>query len=195
MRREQLQAWAKERFLADKELKTLLWERKGIILLVLAALLILFAFWAYLKVMITLAILIVIGFASLLYNRYLRISLGFELILFVTVLAGVKYGPLAAFFVGATALFAIEIFNASFQHSTFVSFTGLALVSITIPIFNDASIVVIGLSMTLLYNAILASGYLLLGSEPWKVGLFAITDILFNSWVFLFLAPKVAGLV
>jgi hypothetical protein len=193
--REAVRVWAKKRFLADKELKNVLWEKKGIIVFVIAAAVLLLFFGSYVRALATIGVLITLGFASLLYNRAIRISLGIELVLMGTVLAGLAYGPLAAFFTGGIALFAAEVFNGSFQHSTLVSFIGLAVVSAAIPVVSASSVSTVGVLMALLYNAVLAPGYLLMGSEPWKVGLFFVTDILFNAWLFILVVPRIAGLV
>jgi hypothetical protein len=138
-------------------------------------------------------LLIIIGFCSLLYNRFLKISLGFELIIFSTVAAGFLYGPLAAFITGAVALFSAEVFNQSFQHATLMSFAGLAAVSLAVPYFAGFGITTLGITMALLYNAVIFPGYLLMGSQPWKCILFSATDIIFNIWVFTSIAPRLLG--
>jgi hypothetical protein len=193
--RAEIKAWAKQRLFTPEQLKRWLWERKGILVLVVAIAIVLIFFWAYIKAIMVMAALILLGFLSLLYNRVIRISLGFELIMLITVLAGVMYGPFAAFFVGATALFAVEVFNQSLQHSTVVSFIGLAVVSFAISYLNEMNISALGIIVTLLYNAVIAPGYLLMGSAPWKTLLFTATDIPFNIWVFLVIAPRLIELL
>jgi hypothetical protein len=193
--RAEIRSWAKKRFFTPQQIKKLLWERKGIIIVAAAAVIVFLFFWVYIKAMVVMAALIILGFCSLLYNRFIRISLGLEFILLVTVLSGVLYGPFAAFFVGAIALFSAEVFNQSFQHSTIVSFIGLASVSFALAHISDMSISALGILMVLLYNAIIAPGYLLMGSAPWKTILFTATDIPFNIWVFLVIAPRLLELL
>ncbi|MBN2454166.1 hypothetical protein JXB11_01330 [Candidatus Woesearchaeota archaeon] len=191
MERNEIRKWAKERVFRYDQLK----KRKRLVFLAVICLALLLFFWAYVKAGIVLLLLILLGFASLLYNKFVRISLGFEFIVLSTVLAGVIYGPLAAFFVGAVALFAAEVFNQSFQHSTLVSFIGLGAVSIAIPLFEGMGITSLGILMAILYNVIIVPGYILLGSQPWKSFLFAATDIPFNIWVFAVIAPKLLELL
>jgi len=193
--RGKLKAWAQERFFEEEGITSVIknWKRLALALVLFIILLVFFG--QYIRFITTVVVLIAIGFASMLYNRVLRISLGVEFILLVTVLAGYKYNPLVAFFVGAVALFSIEVFNSSFQHSTIVSFFGLGVVSLAIPLFADSSITVVGISMALLYNLVIAPGYFVLGSEPWKTVLFVVSDIIFNIWVFIVIAPRLVGLI
>jgi hypothetical protein len=191
-----IRKWAKERTLSYGQLKEYLFQKKGIIAVILAVFLVLFIFRNYVAEIFVITGLIIIGFCSLLYNRFVRVSLGIELVMLSTVTAGVLYGPAAAFITGGIALFAAEVFNQSFQHSTLISFLGIAAVSIAIPFFSPwLSITALGMTMALLYNAIIFPGYLLLGSQPWKCILFSTTDLAFNAWVFIAIAPGIVGFI
>ena len=188
--------WAKGRMLSYGQLRKYLIQKKGIIAVILVVFLLLILFRNLFSEIIVITGLIIIGFCSLLYNRFIRVSLGIEFIMLSTVTAGVIYGPIAAFITGGIALFAAEVFNQSFQHSTIVSFFGIAAVSIATPFFSPwLSIPALGMTMAILYNAIIFPGYILLGSQPWKCILFTATDLVFNAWVFIAIAPKLIGLI
>ncbi|MFH1182322.1 MAG: hypothetical protein V1702_05155 [Candidatus Woesearchaeota archaeon] len=193
---EKMRKWAKERTLSYGQLRKYFIQKKGIITVIAVLLVLLVILRDYVAEIIVITLLIIIGFCSMLYNRFIKVSLGIEFIMLSTVTAGFLYGPLAAFITGGIALFAAEVFNQSFQHSTVVSFLGIAAVSIAMPFFSPwLSITALGITMTILYNAIIFPGYILLGSQPWRCILFTSTDIAFNAWVFVAIAPKLIGLL
>lgn len=193
---KKIREWAKKRTLSYVQLRKFLIQKKRIIAAIAVLLALLFVFRVYVAEIMVIALLIIIGFCSLLYNRFIKVSLGIELIMLSTVTAGVLYGPLAAFITGGIALFAAEVFNQSFQHSTMVSFIGIAAVSIALPFFSPwLGIAALGITLTVIYNAIIFPGYTLLGSHPWKCLLFTSTDLAFNAWIFTSIAPPLIGLL
>ena len=167
-------------------------EKKFIILFVLAALVLLFFFWAYIKTLVVMVFFIILGAFSMIYNRWIKVSVGVEFIMLGLVVTSIVFGRLPGLIVGMVGLFLAEVISERFTYSTFVSFIGIAVVGLTAPnVFHwmDGSITSTGIIMTLLYNAIIMPGYLLLGSNLGRSALFMITHIIFNVWVFSFIAP------
>ncbi|MFH1182321.1 MAG: hypothetical protein V1702_05150 [Candidatus Woesearchaeota archaeon] len=152
-------------------------------------------FFSYVKPLVAIAFFIIIGAASLLYNRFIKVSLGFELIMLVTVLAGFLYGIPAALITGVTAMFLAFLVTGHFTQGSIVSFIGIAAVSLLIPFFKGMGITTAGIILTVVYDAIIAAGYLALGSRIERTALFVATHILFNIWVFMVLAPRIYGLL
>ncbi|MBI2143895.1 hypothetical protein HYU17_01955 [Candidatus Woesearchaeota archaeon] len=172
-------------------------ERRLIALFMLAALVLLFFFWNYIKVIIVMVFFIAIGTVSMLYNRWIKVSLGVELIMVGLVVTSVSFGRLPGLVVGLVGLFLAEVLSERFTYSTFVSFIGIAVVGLAAPnIFHQAdSITSTGIIMTIIYDAIIAPGYILLGSNAGRTALFIVTHIIFNIWAFSFIAPAVYGIV
>ncbi len=142
------------------------------------------------KMLIIGAFFIVLGAFSMIYNRWLKLSIGIELIMLGFIMMTVLYGPIPGIIVGMIALFWAEVMTGRFTYSTVVSFIGIGIVGFLIPLlpFQD-NITMLGILATIIYDAIIVPGYILLGSEPWRSFLFGVGHIIFNIWVFFGIAP------
>ena len=182
--RKAIKAWAKSHVSG-------FWEKR--ISAVIVAIFAVFGFFVFdvVKMLVVMIILILLGIASMMYNRWVKVSLGFELIMFSTVVSGMLYCPVAAFVVGTVSLFFAEILTNRFTYSTFVSFFGILAVAFFIPLFEGRGITSAGIFLTLIYDLVIGPGYLVMGSSVWRTFLFIATHILFNIWVFVFIAPFV----
>ncbi|MBI2549882.1 hypothetical protein HYV83_01740 [Candidatus Woesearchaeota archaeon] len=194
-RRQDIVSWAHSKVPSLESFTSLLKflvEKKFIILFVLAALVLLFFFWAYIKTLVVMVFFIILAAFSMIYNRWIKVSVGVEFIMLGLVVTSVVFGRLPGLIVGLVGLFLAEVISERFTYSTFVSFIGIAVVGLTAPnVFHwmDGSVTATGIIMTLLYNAIIIPGYLLLGSNLGRSALFVVTHIIFNVWVFSFIAP------
>ena len=168
-----------------------LWERRIIIAFIVPVVIFIFLFWNLVEALLVMGAFIFLGVASLMYNRWVKVSLGVELIMLGVVITGMLYGWPAALAVGFTSLFFSEVLTNRFTHSTFVSFIGMFVVAIVAPQFEGRDVRWVGIGMTLLYDAIILPGYLLLGSSPGRSLLFLATHILFNFWIFWTVAPVI----
>ncbi len=168
-----------------------LFERRLAVLFVIAAAVLLFFFWGYVKTLAMMAFFIVLGAVSMVYNRWLKLSLGIEFIMLGLVITSIVSGRLPGLVVGILGLFLAEVIAERFTYSTFVSFIGLVVVALIAPIVFDQtnSITSAGIILTVVYDAIIIPGYLLLGSSIGRSALFVVTHIAFNVWAFSFLAP------
>jgi hypothetical protein len=189
--RDAIRKWAKKQVLNFRELWQLLWAKKLIVIVGAAVAIILLFFWSYIQAITLMAIFIVVGVVSLLYNRFLKVSLGIELNMLGIVIIGLLYGPLAAFIVGSITLFFAFVLTEHLTHASFVSFIGIAAVSFLIPVLSNMSITATGISLTIIYDVIIAAGYLALGSRLERTALFIVTHIPWNIWVFWSIAPKI----
>jgi len=183
-----LKAWAKSK------IPFLIKKRFSIVLAVIA-LLLLFLFRDLIQMLAVMAAFIILGVFSLMYGRWFKPSIGVELIMLGTVTTGMIYGTIPAIIVGWIALFFAEVLTNRFTYSTFISFIGLFVIALVIPLLQNLSITWVGILMTLLYDLIIAPGYLLMGSHPWKTIVFVTPHIIFNLWVFVFVAPLVFRLL
>ena len=166
-------------------------ERRLFILFAIAAAVLLFFFWGYVKTFVVMAFFIVLGAVSMIYNRWLKLSLGFEFIMLGLVITSITLGRLPGLVVGILGLLFAEVIAERFTYSTFVSFVGIAVVALIAPfVFQQTnSITSAGIILVIIYDAIIIPGYLMLGSNLGRSMLFVVTHILFNMWVFSFLAP------
>ncbi len=198
MKRDELKTWARKTFAIqdrfDEITKWAFEKRFPIIVLILlgiAALLL----SRVLKELFLIAAFIGLGGFSMFYNRFIRTSLGFELITLGVVITGLLYGPAIAVFVGFFSLLLAELITGSLQHKTIVSFVGIITIGILTQLFKNTPITTAGIAITLIYDLIIVPGYLLLGSNPLRTGLFLVTHLAFNFWVFTTIAPPLFELL
>ncbi len=172
-------------------------EKRLIVLFALAALVLLFFFWSYIKVLAVMAIFVALAAASMFYNRWVKVSIGVELVMLGLVLTSIVFGRPAGLFVGIFGLLLAELLSERFTYSTFVSFIGIAVVALIAPnVFHQTgSITSAGIILTLVYDAVIIPGYLLLGSNVGRSAFFVITHIIFNIWVFSFIAPTIYRII
>lgn len=185
--RKKIKGWAKSKI-------PIIWSKRYTIIAVLILLVLLYLFRSFIAMVVVMATFILVGVVSMMYNRWIKISVGVELIMLGMVITAVVYGSIPGMIVGFAALFFAEVITDRFTYSTFVSFIGIFAVTIVTPRL-DFSITWIGILMTLLYDVIIAPGYLLMGSSPWRTALFVVTHIIFNIWAFIFIAPFVLRLL
>ncbi len=166
-------------------------EKRLIVLLGIAAFALLFFFWAYVKALFVMAAFIALGAASMAYNRWVKLSLGVELVTLGMVITSLAFGRAAGLFVGVVGLFLAEVLYERFTYSTFVSFIGIAVIAIIAPAVHSRTgdITATGILLAIVYDAVIIPGYLLLGSSLGRSALFIVTHIAFNIWVFTFVAP------
>lgn len=173
-------------------------EKKLIVVIAIVAAVLLFFFWAYIKLLVIMAFFIALGAVSMIYNRWIKVSVGVEFVMLGLAITSIAFGRLSGLIVGLVGLFLAEIISERFTYSTFVSFIGIAVVGLTAPnIFSwtGNSITATGIWLTVIYDAVIAPGYLLLGSNAGRTALFVVTHIIFNIWVFSFIAPLVYRVV
>lgn len=186
--RKELKTWAKSKI-------PILWEKRLGIALALGAMLLLMSLYDFVQMLVMMAVFIALGILSLMYNRWIKVSLGVELILLGTVLATVLYGKTSGLIVGTVSLFLAEVMTDRFTYSTFISFIGIFTVVMVVPLLGEMSVTWKGIWMTVLYDAVIGPGYILVGSSPWRTLLFVVTHIMFNIWVFAFIAPTLFNLL
>ena len=166
-------------------------EKRLIVLLGIAAFVLLFFFWSYFKVIAVMVLFIALAAVSMFYNRLIKVSVGVEMVMLGLVVTSVAFGRLPGLFVGLVGLLLAEVLSERFTYSTLVSFIGIAVVALIAPnIYHQTgSITSAGIILTVVYDAVIIPGYLLLGSNIGRSALFVVTHIIFNIWVFSFIAP------
>ncbi len=172
--------------------RILKWLSENFMKVGLALLAVILAFAALgtiLKPLLFMSFFLFLGSLSLIYNRWIKTSLGFEFIMLGTVLCTRVYGVGAGVFVGLISLTAAEIIGSGFNPRTVISLAAIVLIAFITPFFNTLPIGTAGLILVLVYDAIIIPMYLIAGSSPFRCALFAITHILWSVWVFFALAP------
>ena len=144
-------------------------------------------------------LLIVIASLSFLPQRYFKFFnyIGFEFCMMSVVLITLSYGRIYGVFSAFVSITAGYILSGSFKPSSFISIFALPFVAFIIPFFNafNLSIFYLGILMTIIYDIIILPLYLLMGSRFYTTIIFFITHIIFNAWVFTFIAPFVFSIM
>jgi hypothetical protein len=190
--RRKVRAWAKSRIQwFSGDVLTRAARNKTAVIAAVLLVVSLLLFGALVQRLVVMLAFIALGTASMMYNRWVKVSLGIELIMLGIVVTGMLYGPLEAIITGFIALFLAETLTSRFTYSTFISFIGIFAVAMAIPLMGDTGIKWVGIWMTLLYDAIIVPGYIVMGSSIARSALFAGSHILFNWWIFAFIAPRI----
>ena len=159
---------------------------------VAAAAILLIIFAGFLRPAIVVILLVAAASLSMFYNRFVpQVSLGFELVTLATVITGFAYGGLLAALVGFAALFLAEIVGGRMTGTTIISFFGIIIAGLLVPVMKPWGITAAGIAATIIYDAIIFPLYIMTGSRLWKSLLFVGTHLIFNTWVFFSIAPLV----
>ncbi len=193
-----LKAWARAKFGVQQKFNELILvghKKRYAILTALALFSGLVLMYIYFRELVVITFFIVLGAASLQYNRFIKTSLGIELITLGLVISGKLYGPVAALIVGFVGLFFGELLTGSLQHKTIISFIAIAIISLLTGAFSSMSITAMGIWLIVIYDLIIIPGYLIMGSNPLRTAVFAITHLAFSAWVFTTIAPFVYNIL
>ena len=159
-------------------------------------------FWAVLfflgqtlKPFFFIAIFLLLSSVSLIYNRWLKTSLGIEFVMLSTVMTARVYGPIPGAIVGFIGLTAAEIIGTGFNARTLISLGAIAIIGLITPFFSSLSILAAGMILTIIYDLMIIPFYQLAGSSPGRSALFVVTHIIWNLWVFAVMAPPLERLM
>lgn len=139
---------------------------------------------------------IFLGVMSRLWLKYIPLqSLGIELILLFTIISGQLFGPAAGVVVGVISIVLSAAVTDEEPMKMWPAFVAIAVIGHLSGVISIASISVLGIVLTILYDAIVSVIYYFLGSSGAKIILFDITHITWNYWVFYNVAPLVVLVV
>lgn len=172
-----------------------IWKRYWLSIVGLLALLFFSLLFPGVRALVLLTLLILIGAISMLYMRWVRLSLGLELVTLGFVVTTLIYGPLIGSIVAIISLFLGSIIAGYITFSIVVSFVGATIAAFIISALEFESITTAGIIAVLIYNVIIVPGYIVFGSRVWSTALFSITHISFNIWMFIAVAPGVFSVV
>lgn len=142
-----------------------------------------------------LSALIAIGVFSRIHQRFLPTSfIGVELIMLFTVISGRLFGASAGIFVGVMSIFLSTFITGEPIAKMFPPFAAIAVVGYFASAFSSANVSFTGLLLTILYDILISAGYLLSGSNRFKLLVFVVTHIAFNYYVFYNWAPYILSI-
>ena len=168
--------------------------KSNILLLIVVVALIIFT-GSFVRNLFIILAFYIIASISLFYNRWIKLSLGFEFITIATVFTGILYGPVVGALVGFFSLITAELITLRFTGSTIISLVAISFIGIIAHNFVSMDIRYAGLLLAFIYDLIIIPLYILTGSHPLRSFLFMGTHLLWNAWLFFTIGPALLNLL
>jgi len=99
------------------------------------------------------------------------------------------YGGVVGGLVGLAGLTAAEVLGTGFNAKTVISLVGIFILGLITPFFNGFNVTMAGIILAALYDAFIIPLYLLAGSRPLSSAIFVVSHLIFNAWLFVYIAP------
>ena len=180
-----------------REFSAYMFKHKQLLFGSIVGLLIILMFRSFIKDAIVISALSLIAVFSTFYKRFMRAPPAVELVTFSTVMIGISYGPVAGAIFGAVATLAAEILNSGVDAFIIGYIPARAIIGAVSAFFPATNIVMLGLSMSVLYNALAQPLYAFQGDAELRMKLFAfvVVNVPFNFLAFSVLGLFVKGIV
>jgi hypothetical protein len=159
---------------------------------VLLALLILFSlitFSQFLKKSLVIVLFLVIGSISKIYHRFVKSSLGIDLVFFLTMMLAIVYGPMLAIVIGLIMKIAADYIANRFSHTTLITLAALFIPILFAKALIGLPLVTALFILTLIFEIISSVLYHFIGSSPGNIVLYAVSHFLFNAFLIINLGP------
>ncbi len=138
------------------------WKHKKFFLIGLFGLLVIFSLGSMLKAAFMILLLTLIASFSTFYKRYVKFTIGFELVTFSTVLTTVAYGPAIGALVGFVSAVAAEVIPQLIDPSSFFWIISLPVSAFAVAFFH-------GLGVPLFWLAYVSLAVQFIFSEPMRM--------------------------
>lgn len=144
-----------------------------------------------------LLVLTALAIVSRLYERFLRLEWGIELVTMAVVLTTIVVGPFMGALIGIVSLTISVILNHPMEDPKYLptSYLGLTIGAYVVSLFSSSSLLVAGMAGTIAYNLVIDPLAIIFGARTFKVILFAVTNIAFNYFAFTTIAPLLMRVV
>ncbi|GEM_PF-3841567 len=144
-----------------------------------------------------LAFLLLLHILMSIFLRVLKKNhIGVEIIMLITVLSGVAYGPKVGALMGAVSMVIDYVFSGRFSYFCIVTIPTYAAIGTISGVFAAANIVTVGIFAVIAYNLftwIFILGFM--GGHLDKCLRFGATDLAFNAFVFSAFAPTLLAIM
>ena len=152
-------------------------KKKHFLIIVLLLLIILLNLNSIKPLIFAAAFIVISGFSKF-YHRFFRSTLGVDTILYFSLIISLKYGPMLGILVAWPSLFLADFIANRLSHTSIATLIGLTAVILAARIFTFTAFSLVVL--TLMYETIMVIQYYMLGSRLDKIGIFLISNLLFN---------------
>ncbi|GEM_PF-5027440 len=163
-----------------------LWQRRSVSFYLLLSTFGLLVFITMLRGWFFLGLLLAMNIVlSLAMRSFKPFSNGIELNMLSAVLAGLAYGPVTGAVFGGVSMIINFIFMKRMSMFSMLALPGYMVAGFLAPSFAGADLVFLGIGMTVFYNLLNSIPILaFFRGNAGKCFLFAVTNVLFNAFVF-----------
>jgi len=148
---------------------------------------------AYIKRTIIIALFIGCASVSKLYQRFINVSIGINLILFSALLISLVYQDLtSAMLVGWVSIVMADFIAKKFSYYSFFSLINITVTILISSLFFGRHLIISLIALTIIYEALDSLLYYLAGSSPHNILTYATSHFIFNMFLILSLANKLS---
>ncbi len=147
------------------------------------------------KFIILFIIFTLVGAFSTFYKNYLEGPINFELVKLSAIMMTVAYNPIAGISVGLIASVMGKILTGKVDQTIIMSFVGIIVICVIAGFFPTANIVTLGIVLTLVYYLVISPFIIMMGGSVWYGIIYIATDVIFNIFIFLRLAPLIYAVI
>ena len=179
-----------------EKLYPLIKNRARIIIILTLFLILTLFYYRFVKISIYVIAFIIVGGLSKFYHRFLKSTIGIDLVLFTTIMTALVYkSVILSLIVGWLGLVIADTIGSRFSYTSFVSLIGLASVSIVSQLIISLPIIAGAIILIIIFEIISAIFYVLMGSSPQKITVFLVSHLLFNVFMILNFATGLQNLM
>ena len=142
-----------------------------------------------------LLIFILVASIAEVYNNQFRTPIHFDLVKLGTILASSAYGAGLGIFVGLASSFFSKLFSGRLNATFAISAVGIIIIAFLAAAFSEANITTLGISLVAVYYLITTPLNLMMGEEIAYAAAYVASSLLVNAFLFIVVAPRLAGLL
>ncbi len=161
----------------------------------IALLLLLLFFGKSIKAVLVVTAFIIIASFSTFYHNYFRSPINFELVKLFTVIGSVAYGIGAGLVIGIFSVLIGRALSGRLDQDTLTSIAAISAIAVLAGIFSSVNIATLGILLVIVYYIIILPFILLFGENLGFESIYIFTNILFNSFMFIKLAPFIVSFI
>ena len=140
-------------------------------------------------------LLILAASFSTYYFNYFRAPVNFELVKLSTILVAASHGLLPGLAVGIASTFFGKVLIGRIDEKLPLSLLTISIIAVAAAIFNSANITTLGITLVAAYNFTMLTLSLLMGGDlAWNIP-YEGTNLLFNAFLFIKVAPILQQLI
>ncbi len=148
-----------------------------------------------LKLIIIIGILTAAASLSTFYQNFFKSPVNFELIKFSTILVAVSYGAMLGIAVALVSTIISKIMSEKLDQTAISSIVAIVIIALAAAAFRSTDIALLGIALVIAYHAMTVPVQLALGGSPLYGLIYVGTNLMFNLFLFIRIAPMAVKLM